>query len=309
MSIRESISRNWLQKFISLAIAVGCFIFVRGLLVQELHVTVRLRVANRPGYLMSVSKLDETLTVTVRGAKSQLDTVDGTKISATVDMRDAAPGINEFPLILHYPGFSDDLQLTTSVRSLKVQLDYAVERMLPIIPVLTGKPAKGYLILRTNIEPALLLVRGPAMILSNLNTLSTVPFSISGLTTPVSVPLTIDRGNLNLDLQRGDQVTLRLQIANGQREQEFEALVPKLEGLAPHLRLVQPASLPEVRVTLIGDVGTLEQLKAEEISLLLPVSNLAAGVHNVRIVPNLPAGVHLQKIEPESISIEISEDN
>lgn len=307
MSIRDLFLKNWLQKSISLVIAVALFVFVRSMLTHELRVPVQLRVKNRPSYLMSVGKLDETITVTVKGIKSKLDALDGTKITASVDMADAVPGLNEFPVILHYPGYSEDLQLATSVRSLRIQMDYAMERMLPLVPVLKGSPADGFSVQETNTEPAMLLVRGPAMILSNLASLPTMPFSVSGLSASISAPVQADMGNMNLEVRQSGQIVLRLRIVAEQKVRMFEAVVPEIEGLAPNLRLTQPATLPEVRLTLAGDAGRIDQLKAGEIRLVIPVTNLAAGIHEIRMVPRLPAGIRARKIDPESIAIEISE--
>ncbi|HPH03153.1 MAG TPA: CdaR family protein [Spirochaetota bacterium] len=309
MSIRELFLRNWLQKTISMVLAVALFVFVRSMLTHELRVPVQLRIKNRPSYLMSVGKLEETITVTVRGIKSKIDSIDGTRITASVDMADAVPGLNEFPVILHYPGYSEDIQLTTSVRSLRIQMDYAMERMIPLVPVIKGNPSDGYIIYETNIVPAMLLVRGPAMILSNLASLPTMPFSVSGLKSAIASPVQVDLGNLNIEIRQSGQIVLRLGIVPERKARAFDSLVPVIEGLNPGLRMVQPEELPKVRVVLTGDSLKIDQLKDTEVRLVLSMTNLQKGIHEVRISPVLPDGIRVKSTDPGSVAVELAEGN
>ncbi|HOG65397.1 MAG TPA: CdaR family protein [Spirochaetota bacterium] len=307
MSIRDLFLRNWLQKTISMTIAVALFVFVRSMLTHELRVPVQLRIKNPPSYLMSVGKMEESITVTVRGIKGKIDSIEGSRITASVDMADAVPGLNEFPVILHYPGYSEDIQLTTSVRSLRLQMDYAMERMIPLTPVIKGSPADGFAIHETNIQPAMLLVRGPAMILSNLASLPTMPFSVSGLKSAISSPVQVDLGNMNLEIRQSGQIVLRLGILPERKTRVFQALVPVVEGLGPGLKMVQPEELPKVRLILSGDAARIDQIKEPELRLVLSLTNLQSGIHEVKITPVLPEGIRVRSAEPGSVAVELAE--
>jgi YbbR domain-containing protein len=307
MSIKDIFLKNWVQKSISLLIAVALFVFVRGMLTHELRIPVKLGIKNKPSYLMSIGRLDETITVTVKGIKSKLNGLDAGRITASVDMADAIPGLNEFPVILQYPGYSEDLQLSTTVRSLRIEMDYAMERMLPLIPVLKGSPADGFKVFATNIEPAMILVRGPSLVLSNLASLPTTQFSVSGLKTSISSPIQVDLGSLNLELRQNGQIMLRLQIVAEQQERVFEGIIPSYEGLSPKLRVLRPVDMPKIKLTLVGDTAIIGALKEGQLRLVLPVSNLPAGAHEVRLVPVVPLGVRVKKTDPESVALEIVE--
>ena len=305
MTFHDIFLRNWLQKAISLVLALGLFFFVRNMRITERTIEVPLQVKNAPTYLVPVNRIPESVSIRISGVMRKVSKVDSGKISVSIDMTDAVPGLNEFPIAIHYPDFSDDIQLTTAMRALRIQFDYILERLVPVRPVLIGTPGKGHVLTSSNIEPAMVLLSGPAMVLSNLASLPILPFSIDGLVQSVATPVQLDLQGMNLSQKQSVQLMLRLRVADENRTRAIGDLPLTLIGPDPGRVVRAPALWPRVRVVVGGEADALAKLDPTTLKVLLRLTNLEAGLHELAPFVVLPDNLVVRKIEPQTIAVEL----
>ena len=307
MNVRDIFLRNWLQKAISLVLALGLFFFVRNMRQTERTIEVPLSVKNAPTYLVPVNRIPETVSIHISDMMRKIGKIDATKVSISINMTNTVPNLNEFPIAIHYPDFSDDIQMTTAMRALRIQFDYILERLVPVRPVLTGTPARGRVIIASNVEPAAVLMSGPAMVLSNLASLPIQAFSVDGIVQSVASPVQLDLQGMNLAQKQAVQLVLRLRVADEKSTRAFGDL-PLVVGEPDRGRVVRsPAAWPRMRVVVSGEAGELARLDPQKLRVVLRLTNLESGLHELTPLVELPDDFTVRKIEPQTIAVELGD--
>lgn len=218
---------------------------------------------------------------------------------------------------LDFELLSPFLQIVDAVpKDISFQAERLVEKFIRVKPLLQGKVADGFELVETiEVDPAEVLVRGRASLMSRITILRTRPISIQGRRT------TDDRLSAHLDLHHvpylGSEhspgslsaeqnlVKVHLIIRHVLLEKSFEKLeigVLSPSGYPFRTHLNQPT----VNVTVEGIAPVLKYFDPGEIRVFVDVSALReSGTYMVAPVIKLPEGVTLATpLERVSVKIE-----
>ncbi len=173
-------------------------------------------------------------------------------------------------------------------------------RSVPVTPIMTGSPAAGFEIASVVAEPAVVTVEGDADQLAQLRHVDTLPVSVSGASSDVSVVVSLDLPTGVVALgSESVRVTVTLRPVTATRS--FDAGL-RLIGTKPGV--TYNLSVDQVLLTIGGSTADLDRLSGATIVADLDVSDLIAGVTTeVPVTMVLPAGLTLVSSSPPTVSV------
>jgi YbbR domain-containing protein len=169
-----------------------------------MSIEIPIEFKNIPVGLGIVSSSHKTASVHIRGQERLMKNIPSSDIRVSVDLSKAKKGEGSLTVYIN----KDDIKLphtmsVTSVTpsSVKVRIDEMVIKVVPINPVLTGSPEKGFVVRSVEVNPSSITIRGLKAEVRKIGELRTEPLDITGLKETTSQNLDIDTlgSNVNLD--------------------------------------------------------------------------------------------------------------
>jgi len=178
-------------------------------------------------------------------------------------------------------------------------------RELSIRTVVEGTPASGYWISSISADPSTVTVVGNPLAVSDIpGYLETYPVSVEDAQESISeqVAIVFPEGVSPLEGVRSVQALIEMSpVLGGQTAQ----LTPVLQGLGRGLEAT--FSPDTVEVILSGPLSELEALGAEDVQVLLDLSDYGPGTHFVPLTVEKPESLQVQAVLPDQVEVVISE--
>ncbi len=241
---------------------------------------------------------------TVSGASSRLQNVRSVEGHFVVD----ASGIN-IDEDVTVEAFDDVGAIVSGIdvepSTVRVQADVARQlayATLPVIPQLTGEPARGSRVDNVSVVPATVTVSGESPAVRQLEFITTEPVDISGqsvellqetqLVLPAEVTSTGD-----------DVVTVLVTLTASMGSRTFE-VGTVLVGAQPDFSYRLDES--SVSVVISGPVSELDKVAIDELSVEVPVDGLSVGDNDV--MPNIrtPRGTSVVRTTPATVRVTVT---
>ena len=243
--------------------------------------------------------------VTVRGAASAVARVVAAEVAVALDAQgfdvdrevearpvdangDLVTGIDVEPATVHV-----QIPLFTNKES----------RTLPVNPVIAGSPAPGFRIAGIVVEPATVTVEGDAEQLTTLVQVDTAPVSVAGATADVNEVVALAPPN-GISTTSASSVDVLVRVEPITQTRTYSAGL-RLDGMDG--TLAYDLSTDQVLLTVFGSVADLDPLSAAPLQVGINVAGLGPGDHLLTVVPVLPSGVRIVTIEPEQVTVRITE--
>jgi YbbR domain-containing protein len=168
-------------------------------------------------------------------------------------------------------------------------------------PVVQGRVAPGYYLQPVEVEPSTVTVVGSPQALANVSFVDTEPVDVSNLSSSVVrrvqvVPPT------GLTLLQPQPVTLTIRVTPLTVSQTVR-VTPSVQGLGPGLEVV--GDVPQVDVTISGPAPTLQTLTPRDFRVVLDLSGLGPGRHELEPKVTVPGGFALEQVEPARVAVTI----
>jgi YbbR domain-containing protein len=172
-------------------------------------------------------------------------------------------------------------------------------KSVPVAPIITGAPAAGYEIASVTVDPQVVAVEGDADQLTGLTRVDTVPVSVAGSSSTVSIvaELSLPTGVLPLGQ---NTVTVRITLRQVAATRTLSAGIV-LRGSRPDL--VYALGADRVLVTIGGSAAALDRLAGATFTVAVDVSGLSPGTSGLPITVTLPEGLNLVSLNPGSVSV------
>ena len=179
------ITRDWQLKLVSLGLALGLWLLLvpAEKVSSEKSLTIPLETRNVPAGLEIVERPVATIDITLRAPNRLLGEIGPSGLVASLDLERATVLQQEYQLttsMIAVPAGAEVVSISPGKVSIK--LERTDEATLEVHTTLRGKPAPGFRIARTEIEPASVPVQGPESRVRNAGAASTAPVDVSGLT-------------------------------------------------------------------------------------------------------------------------------
>lgn len=177
-------------------------------------------------------------------------------------------------------------------------------RELSIRTSIEGTPASGYWISSISADPSTVTVFGDPQIVRDIpGYLETYAVNIEDARESISeqVAIVFPEGVSPLDNVYSVQALIEISpVLGGQTLQ----LTPVLQGLGRGLEAT--FSPDTVEVILSGPLSELEALEAEDVQVILDLSNYGPGTHSVSLTVEKPESLEVQAILPDQVEVEIT---
>lgn len=297
----EAIRHNaWLKL---LSVVLACFLWYSiNELERDAERLVELPVAIRkvpPDLIVTDLSPAKGVTVTLRGPRTILDSVDGEKTRLVVDLSAAKAGrvsvdLNRARLVPELP------RRLKAVRMSPLRLDAKLEPLarlrLPVEPTLAGDPAVGYRV-EARATPDHVEVTGPAGTLKSLETIVTRRIDVSGQSTPFERDVLLDPAG-DFVAMVPDRVRVSLAFPENITTRSFTRVPIALRNGAGG-RLVPP----EVTLTVKGPELGMQQWRERQGGVFVDAAGLGPGTHELPVQVDLPAPLELAKRAPETVRV------
>ena len=150
---------------------------------SEKTLTIPLETRNIPPDMELVEKPAATVDVTVRARMRIIDQITPANVIAKLDLEKATIYQEEYPLnqsMISLPPGAEVLRITPN--KVDLRLENTAQINLDIVPTLVGKPAEGLNILKVEVVPPQVTVKGPESKIRKTDKVTTTPVNIALLT-------------------------------------------------------------------------------------------------------------------------------
>ena len=290
-------------KLLSVAIAVLLWMVIAGEQTVERGLRVPLELQFPPG-LELLGDVPTTADVRVRGASGTLSRLSPGDIVAVLDLRSARAGERLFhlpPEQVRAPFGVQVVQVTPP--TVAVAFETTASRNVPIKPAIEGKPAAGYMIGKSSVDPPTVDVLGPESVVRRVGEALTEPVSVAGASSTVQETVTV--GTLDpavrLKTQRTAKVTV--QIVPAPLEQTIRDRPVHLRNLASNLTATVVPS--EVDVTLRGSREALARIQPDDATAFVDLAGLGAGEYTLTVHAESSRDAGVTRIDPAALAVRI----
>ena len=197
---------NWPAKVLSLGLAIILFVFHRMSTLEDRFFSVPLKVESATT-LMPSSSYPRMIRVGLRGEANSIYPIQDSDIEVYVDMgKFNVPGVYTVPVQWRKTGTAlgvEPLQITVDPREITLSLDNRISKVVPLTANLQGQVEDGYTMTSYSLNPAQVIIDGPAELLWSVTEVNTEPIDLDGhrsdFVTTINIlnsdPLMIIRGN------------------------------------------------------------------------------------------------------------------
>lgn len=299
--LREIFLKDWGLKLLALAVTLILWFGVTGQRTPERKSLIGVRLSfTLPPNMDIGNNYRNEVNVTVSGDKSEIIRLDGRPLVATVD-------VSSFPAgeqLVQLTTKNVSLDLPTGVKieaitpnSVLIHLEPHIEKELDVAPRFSGKPADGYEIIGTpEITPAKVKISGPESHVKAIDKAPTAKISLDGLKsdyTVVQVAIDIKDDKVSI-VDSG--VTVKIKIGEQRIEKTFD-------NVSVRVSTGERANVETANVTLYGAKSSLENLRLEDISILLEAGQDGSITPRLVLPQALQGKIELRSTKPSVFSI------
>jgi YbbR domain-containing protein len=297
--VRKIFIEDWRLKLLALAITLLLWLGVTGV---NKPVTIRTGVQLnfiRPEKLEISNDPIKTVDVLLTGSRDKLASISQLDLVATVDLSDQREGER----VVRLSSGRVQMELPQGVKiesfqpsTIPIHLEPIVERQIDVEMKLEGNPADGHEVYAVRASPSKITVRGPAGHVNGLQKAPTETISVDGRMESFSAThVAIDVPDYKVDLV-DSAVDVTIEIGERRTARIFTGVpVATDQGGAP-----QPKT---AIVTLFGPASVIDQLKTEDVKVLLVSTSSGSLETRLSLPPGLQDRVSLKSIKPSQFSI------
>jgi len=298
-TLRDRARRNMGLRIISVALAIGLWVFVNAGQHESLkQFTVPIVYRGLPAGFVIVNQHPELVTIQVSGPRTLLSLIDPNRIALRLDL--AGVSIGQASFKIGPDAFAVPRQ--TSVQSILpsqivLDIDHLATRNVPAHLTTSGKIAEGYRLAVTEITPATVTLRGPSKELARIDAVDTEPMDVRGLTASVSsvLGITVPAGKIRVD---PEEVTVRVAVASVVGYREFRGVAIAVRDSDWRYK-VEPS---RAAVTVRGPQPDLAKLDLSN-AVYAEAAGMSPGLHTLAVQVNLPDGIELVRQAPTKVRV------
>lgn len=204
--------------------------------------------------------------------------------------------------------YSDSIKLPLGVKVqsinpnvVQIKVEELRKKTLSVKLTLTGEAPAGYKVLRADVLPPQIRVKGPRNRVANLTSLPSLPVDVSGLRDTTLVPLAFDFKALGIE---PDSTLPEANLEIQARGQAFR--VRHVPLVVRSTSRTAKAEEEEVTVIVRTDAGEQVKVDGDAVKAEIDVRDLPEGEYFRWIRVSLPEKIHLVRVIPPFTKVNIS---
>jgi YbbR domain-containing protein len=186
MSIRKiaaKMAENWPAKVLSIGLAIIIFVFHRMSTQEERFFSVPLSI-DRSGPLVPAASYPRMIRVNLRGEPASVFSIMENDIEVYIDMnRLEQPGVYTVPVQWRKRNTiqgGEPVQITVDPMEITLSLDHRITRTVPVTADLRGQIDTGHTMTWHSLNPAQVVIEGPAALISGVPEIFTEAINLAG---------------------------------------------------------------------------------------------------------------------------------
>lgn len=295
--------RNLVGLILFFFIGIGIFLLWPYVSIQEADIFIPVDSEKNPEGLIITNGPFSGIEAHVRGPKSIIRTLSNLKIQYMIDLSQVNIGVNVIPIHQTQIPLPDGISiLKINPDSITVKVENEIKKKLPVNISLTGKPAKGFMVVGANAKPMSVILRGPEDTLIQMDKVSTMPINIKGLSGSFKKEVALDLVE-NLKLVDSSKIILaNVFIKERLTTKTFDNIPVEGDGSLYVYRITPP----KITIKVKGPVNMINELYGSNgVQVYVDLKGLKPGVYNKRATITLPVKTTLIDAKPEIFKVKI----
>ncbi len=210
--MKKFLLENTGLKIVSVLLAIVLWIFVTSRGQSEMAIDVPLEFKDIPAGLEMVTSSEKTISLNIKGQERLIRNVKSSDIRVYVDLSKAKKGEG-----IYYIS-REDIKLPRSITitsinplSVKVITEETVTKTVRVLPIVFGKPERGYYMKSVEVIPQNVVIEGIWSEVRKVSTLKTESLDLTGYNASFSQALKIDLTGKNIR-PKVNEVTVKVII-------------------------------------------------------------------------------------------------
>ena len=292
-------------KVFAIALAVLLWLTVAGDPIAERGMYIPLEFENLPDSMEILGGAPETVEVRLRGSSAVLRRLDVGDVAAIIDLGSERPGNRLFDMAagrVRAPLGVEITQVIPSTVSLTLEVEGS-PRMVPVVPVIDGEPAPGFVVGRVVAEPATVAVVGPLSQLRQLTEAMTEPLDVTNASVPIEETVTVGVADPSLRLETPRATRVTVEIVRAPVERTLTGVLVRVRNVASGLSpTVAPAS---ITVTVHGPPELMRALDNNAVGAFVDLAGLGAGSYNLSVTVEPHRAFRVTESETTVVQVEL----
>jgi YbbR domain-containing protein len=291
-------------KVLSLMLAVLLWFMVAGQKDAERSLRIPLEFQNIPEQLELTEEPPSFVDVRLRGPSGSLGQVRAGDIVAVLDLASARPGRRLFHLTPEQVSAPAGLRVIHVLPStVGLTFETSSSKTVPVVPVIEGEPAPGYVVGRVTATPAMAHIVGPESVLQRLTEATTEPIVINGQRARVRERVNVAVADDAVRLRSAQTALVTIEIQRAAVERTLAEVPVQIRNLKTGLQAELRPRVVEVVAK--GPEATLEALAGGSVPVFVDLTGLERGSYNlpVRVEPTSQFGV--TGVTPQHVRVRI----
>jgi len=296
------VGKDWVLKIVSLGFAIMLWFFVVGEEKAEVSLSIPLEIVNLPSNLVIANDIPPAIDVRVYGPRSMIKAIASQGLSKVIDLKGAIKGkvtIQITPESLPLPGGVRVMRIQPS--HIDIILEQLKRTLIPVKPVVEGRPAKDYIVEKVECDPPSVILAGPASEIDTIKEIKTLPINIEGASDDVITDVGLDLHGLHVTIDGRGVVEVLVKITQLISSKKVTHVPVHVEATFSGVSWWPQVISVKVR----GWSRTLRSLTPEKIKVIVRAKDLSPGLHKVTPTVKLPNGLKVVEIVPKQIRVKI----
>jgi YbbR domain-containing protein len=296
--------RHFGLKIVSIALAVLMWLIVAGEDTVERGLRVPIQFEQFPAELELLGEPPTLVDVRVRGAASIVSRMSPGEVVAVLDLRASAPGRRLFQLTpeqVRVPFGVQVVQVTPA--TVAMSFERSGSAVVPVVPVVEGAPAPGFVVGTVTSDPQKVEVVGPESAVRRATEALTETISVDGARETVSESVTIGFLSPALRLRTPQRAAVSVAILPGPRERTVRNRPVQLRSLHPTLSAQAVPSM--VDVALRGR-ESIDRLPPDQVVPFVDLTGLGVGEYSLTVGVASPADAGVVGVTPQVVKVLVS---
>jgi YbbR domain-containing protein len=306
----EKTIENWPVKIIALALAIFIVVLHQVNMQQQRFFSAPLRVQQNSMFVPS-GPVPANVRISIRGSSDAIYPVMESDIEAYIDLtRYTSKGAYRAPVQIRRTGTAlsaGTIEIRVEPSEISVEVDANISKYVPIVPLIHGEPASGFVLLSHTLEPSQVQIEGPAEYANTVTSIRTAEIDITGRSDDFSLSVTIASPGNYITINGGNTVQFSAAIRANIITKSFDMPVT-IQNLAPGLDA--KLATTEGSFSLQGRSDIINNYTPLAGSLFVDLGGFAEpGDYRANLYITPPSGMVLQSVEPAQVDVQITAIN
>ena len=290
-------------KVLAIALAVLLWRTVAGDPMAERGFQVPLELENVPDSVEILGELPDEVEVRLRGPSAVLRRLEAGEVAAIIDLESERWGPRLFDMTAdRVRGAPPGVQVTQVIPStVSLTLEDAGSRVVPVVPVVEGEPAPGFVVGRVVADPSTVAVVGPLSLLRQLTEAITEPLDVTNASVPLEESLTVGLADPNLRLETPGAARVTVEIVRAPVERTLIEVPVRVRNAPSELSArVTPES---ITVTVYGPPEQMRGLDSSMVGAFVDLAGREAGSYNLSVEFAPQRAFEVTQVEPTLVLV------